>query len=241
MGGQKLPIPFGNPATYKGHSGVDFGQPRGTPFRASGPGRITSRAKNARGGYYVWVQYDAGPRVGYHHMDSHRGVPAPGTRVAEGTLLGYVGSLGQYSTGPHLHSEVSGHATTDGYWRFFDPNRVVGTSSSGGNAAGSEDDMFESSDRALLKELRTEILNTKAGVWTGGVSNGQKFNYGALPIVAHNQTLIGQLTVQVGALSAAVQALAAASGADPAAILAAVENGVKDAMKDVTFSVDIDS
>lgn len=30
-----LKIPFSNPATYAGHSGVDFPQPRGTVVRAS--------------------------------------------------------------------------------------------------------------------------------------------------------------------------------------------------------------
>lgn len=127
----RLPIPFGNPATYPGHSGVDFGQPRGTIFRASGPGAVTTRAHNSRGGYYIWVRYDNGPHVGYHHMDSHVGCPPVGARVSEGTQLGYVGNSGR-STGPHLHSEVEGHATTDGYWQFFDASRVVGSSSGGG-------------------------------------------------------------------------------------------------------------
>lgn len=122
----KLPMPFGNPKTYPGHSGVDYPVGRGTIFRASGPGRVITRSRNDRGGFYVWVQYDNGPLVGYHHMDSHNGVPWVGTRVQEGTQLGYVGSLGKFSTGPHLHSEVSGHATTAGYWQFFDRNRVVG-------------------------------------------------------------------------------------------------------------------
>lgn len=124
----KLPIPFGNPATYEGHSGIDFPVPRGSVIRASGPGTVVTRAKNSAGGYYVFVRYDAIPAfpVGYHHMDSHLGVPAVSTRVQEGTRLGFVGSLGARSTGPHLHSEVSGHRTTDGYWQFFDRTRVVG-------------------------------------------------------------------------------------------------------------------
>lgn len=127
----KLPIPFSNPKTYAGHSGVDYGQPKGTRIPASGPGRITTRSHNASGGYYVWVQYDSGPLVGYHHMESHRGTPAPNSRVIEGSTLGYVGSTGN-STGPHLHSEVSGHRTTAGYWLFFDRNRVVGSAPAGG-------------------------------------------------------------------------------------------------------------
>lgn len=120
-----LPMPFDDPDTYPGHSGVDFGQPMGTPFRASGPGSIWGTAYNDRCGYGVWVSYDGYPDILYCHMPSHSGVPAAGTRINEGDIIGYVGSTGN-STGPHLHVEVENHATTDGFWQFFDPNRVVG-------------------------------------------------------------------------------------------------------------------
>lgn len=122
----KLPIPFDNPATYSGHSGVDYGQPNGTPIPASGSGYVMSRGYNNRGGYYIWVKYDAiEPLVGYHHMPSHDQALVTGTRFSYGDRLGVVGSTGN-STGPHLHSEVQGHTTTDGYWKFFDAGRVVG-------------------------------------------------------------------------------------------------------------------
>jgi murein DD-endopeptidase MepM/ murein hydrolase activator NlpD len=128
-----LPIPFSNPQTYAGHSGVDYPQPRGTTFRASGPFTVVSLGRNERGGFYIWVQYKGGPLVGYHHMDSHAGCPGKGTSGNEGDRLGYVGNSG-HSTGPHLHSEVNGHATTAGYWRFFDRSRVVGAASAAGTA-----------------------------------------------------------------------------------------------------------
>lgn len=129
----KLPIPFGNPYTYQGHSGVDYPQPAGTPFRASGPGVVTWLGHNAAGGFFIWVKYDGvGPKVGYHHMPSHAGCPREGARFKAGDRLGYVGNTGR-STGPHLHSEVEGHRTTAGYWQFFDRNRVVGAS--GGSSA----------------------------------------------------------------------------------------------------------
>lgn len=121
-----LPIPFDNPDTYPGHTGVDFGQSRGTPFRASGPGVVTVRGYSPRAGYTIWVRYDVGCEVGYVHMDSHRDCPAPGTRLVEGSFLGYVGNTGLYSTGPHLHAEVEGYSSTDGFWQWFTPDRVVG-------------------------------------------------------------------------------------------------------------------
>ena len=129
-------MPFGNPATYPGHSGIDYPQPSGTPFRASGSGVVTWLGSNARGGNFIWVKYDAiGPKVGYHHMPSHAGCPREGARFNEGDQLGFVGSTGN-STGPHLHSEVEGYASTSGYWQFFDRNRVVGSGGGGGSAGG---------------------------------------------------------------------------------------------------------
>lgn len=121
-------------------------------------------------------------------------------------------------------------------------NHLNDPAPSGGATTGTttEDDMFDEKDRAVLIEALTEIRNTKAGVWTGGTSNGKTFNYGILPIVAHNQTLIGQQSVQINALTAAVSTLAVAKGADPAAILKAVEAGVKEAMRDITFTTDVD-
>jgi len=134
-----LPIPFNNPATYAGHSGVDYAGHSGDPIPASGPGKVVSRGRNDRGGFNIWVQYDGGPLVGYHHMNSHEGCPSVGERVTLGQRLGYVGWSGRVfpagRDGAHLHSEVSGHATTAGYWRFFDRTRVVGAVAAGGSSS----------------------------------------------------------------------------------------------------------
>lgn len=131
-----LPIPFGNPATYPGHSGVDYPGHAGEAILASGPGSVVSRARTDRGGHFVWVQYDVGPLVGYHHMNSFLGVPALRARVSEGSTLGFVGWDGHVvppgRAGAHLHSEVAGNLTTAGYWKFFDRNRVVGQGSGAG-------------------------------------------------------------------------------------------------------------
>lgn len=139
----KLPIPFDNPDTYPGHSGVDFGQSRGTPFRASGPGVVTMLGYSNRAGYTIWVRYDIGCEVGYVHMDSHGDCPAPLTRVVEGSFLGYVGGTGTNSTGPHLHAEVEGHSTTAGFWRWFTPDRVVGHGSPSKDPAPDKSDPSE--------------------------------------------------------------------------------------------------
>lgn len=176
-----LPIPFGNPATYPGHSGVDYPGHAGEEFPASGVGTVVSRGRNDRGGFFIWVQYDVGPLVGYHHMNSHDGCPALGKRVSLGQRLGYVGWTGHVvpagRAGAHLHSEVSGHATTAGYWQFFDRNRVVGSGSgaaSGGGSTG-EDVMNPTQEAKLdvvaskLTDVVNMLVDPHTGLWKTAV------------------------------------------------------------------------
>lgn len=156
----KMPMPFNNPRTYAGHSGIDYGQPLGTPFRASASGKVVTRSYNDRGGYYVWVQYDNGPKIGYHHMDSLRGVPAIGARVIAGSMLGYVGNSGR-STGPHLHSECACHGTTAGYWLHFDKSRVLGQAAPATSSGGT--DMNHTS--RPVKDIQRLVGTTADGIW----------------------------------------------------------------------------
>lgn len=214
MGGfTKLPIPFSNPYTYKGHSGMDFPQKAGTIFRASGPGHVVTRSHNVLGGFYVWVQYDAGPKVGYHHMTSHQDTPPVGTRVQEGTILGHVGGLGQHSTGPHLHMQVAGEKDGSTFWLFFDRTRVVGQASPSGTPAQPEeeaefmakiDDLWQQwlPGQAgvkqaggayllfveILTKARTAVADTVKGVWGQTVTRGDK-SIPALQELADAKTL----------------------------------------------------
>lgn len=133
-----LPIPFAKFTTYAGHSGVDFPYGTGTLIRASGPGRVTYRGwLNGNAGYSTQVAYDNGPTVLYCHQPNVDRIPAVGTRVSEGSVIGQVGSTGR-STGPHLHMEIMvgrGAHTYAGVWNYFTKGSVVG--SGGGSTGGS--------------------------------------------------------------------------------------------------------
>lgn len=122
-----LPIPFDNPSTYPGHAGVDFGQSRGTLIPASGPGVVSALTYAPKPGYVTWVRYDEYPdyEVGYCHQDSPDR-PAIGTRVNEGDWLGWVGSTGTNSDGPHLHLETDPGGTYAAVWDLFTAARIVG-------------------------------------------------------------------------------------------------------------------
>jgi murein DD-endopeptidase MepM/ murein hydrolase activator NlpD len=84
------------------HSGIDFGAAWGSPIFAVAGGVVTYAGRHGGHGNYVRLEH-GGFGTGYGHMS--RIAVAPGTKVAAGQVIGYVGSSG-LSTGPHLHYEV---------------------------------------------------------------------------------------------------------------------------------------
>jgi murein DD-endopeptidase MepM/ murein hydrolase activator NlpD len=102
---------------YRFHSGVDWANPTGTPILASGNGTVTFASWKSGYGRYTRIQHANGYETGYGHQSGFAKGLAPGTKVHQGQIIGYVGSTGQ-STGPHLHYEVLINGA------FVDPMRV---------------------------------------------------------------------------------------------------------------------
>ena len=133
-----LPMPFGNPSTYPGHSGVDFGQSRGKAIPALGPGKVLRIKKTSLGGWWTTIQYDAGCTLGSAHQDREPTVVSVGQRVVAGQTIGFVGSLGANSTGPHLHLTDVNNQTYAATMARLDRNRVVGAAApTGGGTVSS--------------------------------------------------------------------------------------------------------
>jgi murein DD-endopeptidase MepM/ murein hydrolase activator NlpD len=87
------------------HRGTDFAAPIGTPILAAGDGVIERASPFSTYGNYVKIRHGGGYETAYAHMLRFgRGI-APGARVVQGQIIGYVGTTGR-STGPHLHYEV---------------------------------------------------------------------------------------------------------------------------------------
>lgn len=163
-----LPRPFDQWTTYQDHKGIDYGQPAGTPIRASGPGRVDYSAwYSTRGGWAKFITYDNGVRCGYYHLQNLSGA-AVGDRVREGDTFAFVGSTG-FSTGPHLHHEVwiNGRLVKPPrYWEFIDKTRYVGQ---GGAAGGGEKPL--PAPPPLLQEdesMNYIRISGKSGARTGG-------------------------------------------------------------------------
>lgn len=85
---------------WRFHSGVDLSAPQGTPIYASRSGVVTTATYDSSAGYYVIINHRDGFSTGYLHMTHY--IVSVGQEVAQGQIIGYVGSTGT-STGPHLH------------------------------------------------------------------------------------------------------------------------------------------
>jgi murein DD-endopeptidase MepM/ murein hydrolase activator NlpD len=86
------------------HKGVDFAAPTGTPIYAAGDGTVEIVETERGFGKYIRIRHNGQLSTAYAHMSRFARL-APGARVKQGEIIGYVGSTGR-STGPHLHYEV---------------------------------------------------------------------------------------------------------------------------------------
>ncbi len=85
------------------HKGMDIGARYGSPIFAAMDGVVAFAGRSGGYGNFVKLNHAGGIASGYGHMS--RIAVRPGTRVARGQVIGYVGSTGM-STGPHLHWDV---------------------------------------------------------------------------------------------------------------------------------------
>ncbi len=88
----------------RAHKGVDFAAPAGTPIRATGDGVVEFVGTQRGYGKVVVIQHHGKYSTLYAHMSGFARHLRKGDKVAQGTVIGYVGSTG-YATGPHLHYE----------------------------------------------------------------------------------------------------------------------------------------
>ncbi|HTD27805.1 MAG TPA: peptidoglycan DD-metalloendopeptidase family protein [Xanthomonadaceae bacterium] len=85
------------------HTGVDYAAPTGTPIVAAGDGTVTWEGWKGGYGNCIILDHGRGYTTLYGHM-SRYGRYHVGSRVEQGTTIGYVGMTGM-ATGPHLHYE----------------------------------------------------------------------------------------------------------------------------------------
>lgn len=87
------------------HAGVDWAAPTGTPVYAVAPGQITLAGDGKGYGNLVIIKHPGGLETRYAHLNKFAPAAKKGALVAQGEIIGYVGTTGR-STGPHLHFET---------------------------------------------------------------------------------------------------------------------------------------
>jgi murein DD-endopeptidase MepM/ murein hydrolase activator NlpD len=101
----------------RGHMGVDYAAPTGTPIWAAASGVITFRGRKGGAGNCVMLKHDNGFQTTYMHMSKFRKGQEVGKRVRQKDVIGYVGMTG-LATGPHLHFSVKKGGS------YVDPSKI---------------------------------------------------------------------------------------------------------------------
>lgn len=86
---------------FKAHLGTDYAAPTGTPILSVAKGTIVEAKYSRFNGNYVKVKHNETYSTQYLHMSKIAKGMRPGKKVAQGQVIGYVGSTG-LATGPHV-------------------------------------------------------------------------------------------------------------------------------------------
>lgn len=116
---------FGEKTFYSArHLGVDHLVPIGTAVFAPCDCKIISAKAGREGGNTVHVSL-ADPQYGILVMRCmHLHKMSPPGKYRQGEVIGYTGNTGQYSRGPHLHTDISRQAVRiKDFNNFIDPEK----------------------------------------------------------------------------------------------------------------------
>ena len=89
---------------WRSHKGVDFAAATGTKVKATADGVISLVDRQNSYGNVVIINHQGRYTTVYGHLSRFAQGLRKGQRVAQGDIIGYVGSTG-LATGPHLHYE----------------------------------------------------------------------------------------------------------------------------------------
>ncbi|MDE7170137.1 MAG: M23 family metallopeptidase, partial [Mucispirillum sp.] len=105
---------------HRPHYGVDYAAPTGTPVKATASGVVQIKSRTKGNGNYIALRHANGYETFYLHLNGFNRAIKKGSRVAQGQIIGYVGSTG-YSTGPHLDYRIRKNGT------WLNPMKFVAT------------------------------------------------------------------------------------------------------------------
>lgn len=93
---------------HRGHDALDIPAPRGSPVIAAAAGTIEKIFESNAGGHTVYIRTTDGHWIHYYaHLDAYAPDLREGMSVAQGQIIGTVGSTGNANAAaPHLHIEI---------------------------------------------------------------------------------------------------------------------------------------
>lgn len=95
---------------YRAHLGVDYGAPHGSAVVSVAAGTVVSAGWAGGGGRQVRIRHAGGYESYYLHLSRFGKGIRSGARVAQGEVIGFVGSTGT-ATGPHLDYRLRRNGT----------------------------------------------------------------------------------------------------------------------------------
>ena len=96
--------------TYRAHLGVDYGAPTGAPVVAVSSGTVVSASFDRANGRMVRLRHAGGYETYYLHLSAFGAGIRGGAHVAQGQVIGRVGSTG-LASGPHLDYRLRKNGT----------------------------------------------------------------------------------------------------------------------------------
>ncbi|HSP14302.1 MAG TPA: M23 family metallopeptidase [Thermoanaerobaculia bacterium] len=104
---------------FRVHQAIDILAPRGTPVRAAVAGTIRKLFVSRAGGITIYEFDENQDRVYYYaHLDRYADFLVEGMTVAQGDVIGYVGTTGNAPANtPHLHFAISILPPAKEWWK----------------------------------------------------------------------------------------------------------------------------
>ena len=136
---------------YRAHLGVDYGAPAGSSVVAVAAGVVVSAAYAGAGGNQVRLKHAGGFETYYLHLSAYGAGIRAGARVAQGQLIGRVGSTGS-ATGPHLDYRLKRNGA------FVNPVSVHARQAPGEPIPTVQLASFKSSRDSVLTRLSATLL-----------------------------------------------------------------------------------
>lgn len=169
----------GQSGFWNDHTGCDWTKPRFTAVRASEAGVVIDSYFTSLKGWQLVVRNIFTGRITRYHMLQEKSPKPKGSTVAEGEVIGRVGSSGTASTGPHLHFEVWVNGVP------VDPYKYITAlnSGAGGGSTPIENDMPITQD---------EIDKIALAVWNMPIRRGDT-QTPVITEIAQTRTLAGQI------------------------------------------------